>query len=253
MKSKVTGPVIPTPPDRNAKRPKLHPLVCGTMFHYLCEIQGGTLDHRRELGEDFDAFGFKPEWDKAVEMYSTWSTKYANNFWGKTVSREESFPRNENEEKILFDAFGVKFTMRTDWTTYIDKVCSRNINMKFPHLDIPPGKVIHDYKTADKKESDPQSLYNNSPQGFAYPTAYNLLHDDDPCVGIIYHRVIKTKETNFQHTFVPATDRNAFMTQAFLRNAELLRKTDLPLGVAHACSYKFSQCEFSEMCNKGVS
>ena len=184
-------------------------------------------------------------------MFRAWKKAYVNGFWGVTVSREERFPRNDDEKKMLTNALGIdKFTMRLDWKTFISPECAVNINKRFKHLDIEPGLWIHDYKTAGKRENNPVELYNNSSQGFVYPTVYNILHPEEPCKGAIYHRVVNNKETAFQHVAVKATQRNKERSGSFLRNGELLLATDMTLGVAKGCRFFYRPCEYLGECDQ---
>ncbi len=206
--------------------------------------------HFQELESEFEALGFAKEWHAALALHKAWRKEYPANFWGTTISREERFPRDETDEALLTNELGVaKFTMRLDWKTSITADDCSRIKEKFPYMDVSPGIWLHDYKTASRRESNLMQVYSNSPQGFVYPAVYNILHNE-PCMGMIYHRVINTKTAGFQHAAIPATGRGLEMTRSFLRNGELLLNTDMTLGVASGCQHYFRSCEFLGECDQ---
>lgn len=186
--------------------------------------------------------GFGASWKEAKRLHDAWNKKYSPKFWGETVASEWPKELSADQKETLFELFGAEFTLRIDWVTRISEKIIQPIQIAFPNLEfLTAGVVLHDYKTAGQRTFDLYGTYQPDPQFMSYPLAWNALRPDERCIGIIAHRVVKTKEVTFQPHFVPLEDCCLEVVSSWLQAGDILRQTDICSGVASGCTTGFGR------------
>jgi len=212
------------------------------------------LINHSQLREEFYDLGFQQEWDAAEKLNNAWNEKFPPGFWGKHVTSEAPSALHPEMLTTLSDLWGVRaFTFRVDWITRITGDDALAINTAVPELGrVSAGLYLHDYKTASSAERDPTGYYSADPQVMSYPHSWNALFPDNPCQGMILHRIVNTKLTQFQHTYIPATPTTEQIVRGWLQCTEMLGASDAPLGIASNCRTFFRPCQHltSGLCDR---
>jgi hypothetical protein len=167
--------------------PSLHALAVGSIYHWLHEAWQ-TADPTLEgmyLAHD------NPNVVEAIHLFKGYARLHRKGFWGTTLRVEYKLPHSARSCELITGLYGRMVTAALDMVVDIHDENLEEIYRRRPSLkgELVPGRYIIDYKTASQPGSD--APFREGNQALWYPTAYNLEHPDEPCMGIIFDVIYK--------------------------------------------------------------
>jgi hypothetical protein len=175
----------------------------GTITHELLRLyHTGINDVVIELGD----YNLSDEVAEAERLFRGYTKHFSANVWGQVLGAEVQCPANDAEKAKLASFFYQELTARFDMVVRMsqeDVECWHQAGF----IDLPgPGVYIVDHKTMARKESNLQLDYQTSDQFLAYPAMWDLLHPEEPCLGMIANCLVRHKNItadSFAQYFVP--------------------------------------------------
>lgn len=164
--------------------------IVGSVYHKLHELARRPNDG---LVIDFDEQYQNPNVAEGLRLYKGWLRTWGLDFWGKCLGVEVHLADETtfvyHVEGVQFDASdkNIRVSGQIDMVVEMDEAaCER---AKKRGLDLPPGRRLVDWKTADAPGDG--LTYTDGVQGMWYMHLYNLHHPDTPVDGIIFDVIYK--------------------------------------------------------------
>ena len=200
--------------------------IVGSVYHKLHELARRPNDG---LVIDFDEQYQNPNVAEGLRLYKGWLRTWGLDFWGKCLGVEVHLADTDTfngKREVFRDARGnyidspdepIRVSGQIDMVVEMDDAaCER---AKKRGLDLPPGRRLVDWKTADAPGDG--LTYTEGVQALWYMHLYNLHHPDAPVDGIIFDVVYKRSRRKARSVLLD--DFGAYHVLEGRENVETLR------------------------------
>lgn len=164
--------------------PSSYAAQVGTLFHALMELYYWP-PARKNVALEIDTYNLDDAFSEALRLFEAYTERFPPDELGEIVGTEIPIETEFTP--------GVLFTGRIDLICRLDAAAAARLE-ETREISVQPGLYLVDHKTKGAVSRTLQFEYQNDLQMDAYQMAWNVLHPEDPCVGMLTNCVFRYKK-----------------------------------------------------------